>query len=259
MTRVNDKDVATVSATLDARRYTGGNSAWWFSSRRLSGIRTASSLLPRQPVSLHSSSMYASALKMQVVVVRNAAGSIVCAWIACACYSLGIVLPARPAWAQRRDELVVVNSVWAIVTFCTVVYLSFLPLMLSLRFLNSPEQRPTVWFCLKKRARSTLVYFVGAVITMFGFGYFSAYLSYVEPSTIKYKLDSYADNLALMGYFTGITRAVKNLLRRNVSGIYSASGKTTACQKSSTRVFSSFFYCRPRTCSAFSSAVLPYS
>ncbi|EGZ18903.1 hypothetical protein PHYSODRAFT_503197 [Phytophthora sojae] len=46
---------------------------------------------------------------------------------------------------------------------------------------------------------------------MFSFSYFFAYLVEIEPRVVRYKLDCYVDIIALLGYFTGTSRAVKRI------------------------------------------------
>jgi hypothetical protein len=179
----------------------------WFGTRYSSAVETWSKFVLHQ----RKTSAWRGALKIQTIVLRNALGSIACACVPNAFYAFGNIFSGESYLHQSRGELIVANSVWAAIAFCSVVLLSFLPLLLSLRFLQAPDRRPTVWFCLKRLGRATLVYFVGAVAAMFAFGCLAAYLANVQSGSYKYKLESYADNLSLLGYFTGITRGVKKI------------------------------------------------
>jgi hypothetical protein len=152
-----------------------------------------------------------AALKMQALVVRNAAGSIACAWIPNAFYALGNIFSGKWYTEQSRNELLVANSVYASITFCAVVFTSFMPMMLSLQYSDIPGRRPTVWFCVKKLTRATGVYFVASVGIMFAISSLVAYATSVEPGVFKYKIDCYVDSLTLLIYFTGISQAVKNI------------------------------------------------
>lgn len=148
---------------------------------------------------------------MQAVVVRNAAESIACAWIPNACYALGDVFSGKWYTEQSRSQLIIANSVWAAITYCGVVFISFIPVMLSFRFMKTPDRRPTVWFCLLRLARAVAAYFIVATLIVFGFSCLTAYLAAIKPGTLKYKLDCYFINFSLAGYFTGITRVVKQI------------------------------------------------
>lgn len=112
---------------------------------------------------------------------------------------------------QSRRELIVANSVWDGITFCAVILLSFLPIMLSFRYIVAPDHRPTLGFSIKKLARATAGHFAVAISVMFSFSYFFAYLVEIEPRVVRYKLDCYVDIIALLGYFTGTSRAVKRI------------------------------------------------
>ncbi|POM81206.1 Hypothetical protein PHPALM_860 [Phytophthora palmivora] len=118
---------------------------------------------------------------------------------------------------QSRDELIVANSVWAAFAFCTVILVSFLPLMLSLRFLDAPNQAPTMWYCFKRLVRATFLYFAVAVVAVITFGYLVTYLVHLEPTIFKYKIDNYADNLSLLIYFAGIIREIKKIFYEETS------------------------------------------
>ncbi|KAE8886504.1 hypothetical protein PF002_g5744 [Phytophthora fragariae] len=150
-------------------------------------------------------------MKMQAVVVRNAAESIACAWIPNACYALGDIFSGKWYTEQSRSQLIIANSVWASITYCGVVFISFIPVMLSFRFLKTPDRRPTVWFCLFRLARAVAVYFMVATLIVFGCSWLTAYLVTIKPDSLRYKLDCYSINFSLAGYFTGITRAVKQI------------------------------------------------
>ncbi|KAG6961678.1 hypothetical protein JG688_00008954, partial [Phytophthora aleatoria] len=130
---------------------------------------------------LHQRTKWTSALRTQMIVMRNAAASVACAWLVNACYSLGNVFSGKPSREQSRRELTAANSVWTSITFCTITLLAQVPLLLSLRFLDAPDHRPTSWFCLKK-----LVFF-------------------------KYNFDCYLNTLATHGVFTGITLATRKI------------------------------------------------
>jgi len=187
--------------------------ASWFSSffaprRRSSAVlqswRNSFRSLPRSSVCM-------AALKMQVLVVRNAAESIACAWIPNACYALGNLFAGKWYLDQSRSELIIANSFWASVTYCSVVFISFLPIMMSFRYITFPDRRPSLWFCVRRLTRATLVYFLVATAAVCASSCLVAYLAYVDASTTKYKIDCYAVNLLLAGYFTGITREVKRI------------------------------------------------
>ncbi|POM72010.1 Hypothetical protein PHPALM_11348 [Phytophthora palmivora] len=106
---------------------------------------------------------------------------------------------------------ITISIVWAAFAFCTVILVSFLPLMLSLRFLDAPNQAPTTWYCFKRLVRATFLYFAVAVVAVITFGYLVTYLVHLEPTIIKYKIDNYADNLSLLTYFAGIIREIKKI------------------------------------------------
>lgn len=89
-------------------------------------------------VRLRSRSTWITALKMQALVVRNAAESIACAWIPNALYALGNVFSGKWYIDQSRNELLVANTVYAALGFCLVVFTSFLPMMMSLKFVEMP-------------------------------------------------------------------------------------------------------------------------
>jgi hypothetical protein len=146
-----------------------------------------------------------------MTILRNATGSITCAWLVSACYSLGNVFSGKRSFHQSRDELVVANSVWAATTFATVVFVSYLPLMRSLRFLCSPDKPPTIWLCLKRLVQATALYFAGSEIAVVTLNWLGVYISSAQPAVVEYKLGCYADNLSLLGYFTGISRAVREI------------------------------------------------
>lgn len=166
---------------------------------------------------------------MQVVVMRNAVGSIAIAWLTGTCYSLGNISSSKSLQYQTREELIVANSVWAGVTFCTVVLLSFLPLMLSLRFIKSSDHMPTLWFCLKRLVRASIVSFSWAIVSNFGFGYLAAHFARSQPHMFKYKIECYLDNVSLLGYFTGISRAVKKIYYEDTcQGYARLAAKSTA-------------------------------
>lgn len=153
----------------------------------------------------------ARAMRVQIVVMRNAAGSIAIAWLTGTCYSLGNIFSSKSLRSQSRDELIVANSVWAGVTFCTAVLLSFLPLMTSLRFIKLSDNVPTLWFCLKRLVRASIMIFVWTTVSNLGFGYLVACLANLQPHTFKYKMECYLDNVSLLGCFAGISRAVKKI------------------------------------------------
>ncbi|POM81205.1 Hypothetical protein PHPALM_859 [Phytophthora palmivora] len=139
---------------------------------------------------------------------------ITCAWIANACYSLGNIFSGKPSRDQSRNELIVANALWATITFCVVVLIARLPSMLSLQFIETPDSKPTVWFCLKKLFRGTLVYFFATLVGMLACSAFIAYLISIKPSLFKYKFDCYVGTLSTHGFFTGITLTAKRIYYR---------------------------------------------
>jgi len=148
---------------------------------------------------------------MQALVVRNAAGSIACAWIANAFYTLGNIFSGKWYTEQSRNELLVANSAYGSISFCAVVFIAFMPLMLSLQYSDRPERRPTVWFSFKKLTRATVGYFIATFGVMFATSSLVAFISSTEHELFKYKIDCYLDSLALPFYFTGISRAVRQI------------------------------------------------
>ncbi|GMF22991.1 unnamed protein product [Phytophthora lilii] len=160
---------------------------------------------------LSNRTTWITALKMQAVVVRNAAESIACAWIPNALYALGNIFSGKWYTNQSRSELLVANTVYASITFCSIVFISFLPMMLSLKFTVLFESRPTIWFCVKRLMRATWAIFMITLLLMFGVSCLIAYLTSIAPWLFKLKLECCADNVFLVGYFTGITRAVKQI------------------------------------------------
>ncbi|POM72011.1 Hypothetical protein PHPALM_11349 [Phytophthora palmivora] len=115
---------------------------------------------------------------------------------------------------QSRNELIVANALWATITFCVVMLIARLPSMLSLQFIETPDSKPTVWFCLKKLFRGTLVYFFATLVGMLACSAFIAYLVSIKPSLFKYKFDCYVGTLSTHGFFTGITLTAKRIYYR---------------------------------------------
>lgn len=162
----------------------------------------------------HRRAKWATALRTQAIVLRNAFGSIMCASFASACYSLGDVFSGKPSRDQSRSELIVANSFWATITFCIAMLIARLPPMLSLRFIDAPDSKPTAWLCLKKLIRGTFVYFLVTLVGMLACSSFVAYLAFIKPSLFKYKLDCYVGTLSTHGFFTGITIVSRRIYYR---------------------------------------------
>lgn len=154
------------------------------------------------------STTWITALKIQTLVVRNAAVSIASAWISTALCALGDVFSGKWYTDQSRNELIVSNSVWGIALFCTMEFASFLVVVTTFRFV---ETRPTAWSCFKRLIRESLRYFVGAIAVALAFSYLFAHLTSGSPALFKYKMDCYMNILAGIGYFTGISRVVKHI------------------------------------------------
>ncbi|KAK1938049.1 hypothetical protein P3T76_009199 [Phytophthora citrophthora] len=49
------------------------------------------------------------------------------------------------------------------------------------------------------------------MVMIFDFSSFIAYMVSIEPMLFAFKIECYADNLILLGYFTSITRCVKQI------------------------------------------------
>ncbi|RLN80798.1 hypothetical protein BBJ28_00017761 [Nothophytophthora sp. Chile5] len=160
---------------------------------------------------LRCRSTWANALRMQSVVARNAVGSIACAWLANGSFALGNVFSGKASRHQSRSELVVANMAWSAISFCTVILAARLLPMLSLRFLEAPDRRPTAWFCLKKLMRGTALYFFATLAVMFAFSSLVARLSDIVAGLFKFKLECYVGTLSTHGFFTGATLTARQI------------------------------------------------
>jgi hypothetical protein len=154
---------------------------------------------------------WVAALKTHLLVMKNAAGSIACAWLVNACYLLGNIFSGKLSREQSRSDLTVSNPAWSAISFYTITLLAHVSFVMSLRFLDAPDCRPTFWFCLKKLLRRTAVYFVAMVAVILAAGCFAAYLATVEPGIFKYKIECYVGTLSIHGFLTGITLETKKI------------------------------------------------
>lgn len=149
-------------------------------SRRASRI----SLWHRALKDLVQRGTWVQALRVQQMVVRNAVGSIACAWLVNACYFAGNVFSLKPSRLQSRYELIIANVVW-----CGVLYAVAI-ILLTQRFIGHPKQRPSVLICATKLLRGSGPCIILTLLLMFGMGTLVAQLSQREGAS-RFKAEFY--------------------------------------------------------------------
>ncbi|KAG7384519.1 hypothetical protein PHYPSEUDO_002507 [Phytophthora pseudosyringae] len=129
-------------------------------------------------------------MRVQRMLVRNAIGSIACAWAANACYSTGNMFSFKSSRSQSRDELIVANVVWCGVLYAITIVLAHVPAMLTQRFISLPRRRPGVLYCARKLLLGSGPSLIAVLMVMFGVGVLTARLSRSEGVS-KFKLEFY--------------------------------------------------------------------
>ncbi|ETP35222.1 hypothetical protein F442_16548 [Phytophthora nicotianae P10297] len=133
---------------------------------------------------------WAQAMRVQRMLIRNAIGSIACAWAANTCYSTGNIFSSKSSRDQSRYELIVANVVWCGVLYAITIVLAHVPAMLTQRFISLPRRRPTILYCVKELAWGSGPWLTAAVLLMFGLGELIAWLSQ-SYGISKFKLEFY--------------------------------------------------------------------
>ncbi|EGZ18902.1 hypothetical protein PHYSODRAFT_498157 [Phytophthora sojae] len=110
---------------------------------------------------------------------------------------------------QSRNELLAATCVWATLTFCLAIFGVFAVLSLrSLRFIDSPDTRPTLWFCVKRLGPVTSVYLSATISVVLSATCVITYLTSIVPGLFKYTIECYVTTFSLMGYVTGMSRTM---------------------------------------------------
>jgi hypothetical protein len=129
-------------------------------------------------------------MRLQRMVVRNAIGSIACAWAANACYSTANVFSFKPSRDQQIDELIVANVVWCGVLYAATIVVAHIPAMLTQRFVELQERRPSVFFCARKLLRGSGACLLATLLLMFGLAVLVAWASRADGVS-KFKAEFY--------------------------------------------------------------------
>ncbi|KAG2819679.1 hypothetical protein PC129_g10547 [Phytophthora cactorum] len=133
---------------------------------------------------------WAQAMRVQRMLIRNAIGSIACAWAANACYSTGNIFSSKSSRDQSRYELIVSNVVWCGVLYAITIVLAHVPAMLTQRFISLPRRGPTVLYCVKEIVWGSGPWLTASLMLMFGLGELIAWFSRSDGVS-KFKLEFY--------------------------------------------------------------------
>jgi hypothetical protein len=153
---------------------------------------------------------WAQAVKVQRVVIRNALGSIACAWAANACFSLGNPFSLKASWNQSKEDLIVANVVWCGLLHSTNILLAHVPTMMTQRFIGLSGRRPGVTYCILKIVRGTSTSIILTLAFMIGGGILLARLSRLDGIS-KFKPEFYFTIMCNHLMNTGVMLATRQI------------------------------------------------
>ncbi|TYZ58656.1 hypothetical protein PybrP1_003802 [[Pythium] brassicae (nom. inval.)] len=151
------------------------------------------------------------AVRVLALIIRNAIGCLLCAWIANLCFSQGNIFSSRPSRTQSTASLVVASLVWTNVMYAAIVLLTQAAVLAPMRFVVRPDGPAGFVFCLKRLARASFHYYLASLALTIGFG---ALLANVTPPGLRWlKLEFYVGNWVNHGYTAAILYLTRQVYR----------------------------------------------
>ncbi|KAJ8535093.1 hypothetical protein ON010_g13645 [Phytophthora cinnamomi] len=150
------------------------------------------------------------AAKMQLLVVRNALACAVTAVLVNGCFYTGNVFSFKSSTKQSRPEFLMALLVWTALIHAAKMIVAYVPMLVNQRFIESPDSKPSLWFCARKLVISTSPYFTVLMAGMIGTGLLIQNTSLMHEH-FNYKLHFYFAALCNHVFTAGISLAVRNI------------------------------------------------
>ncbi|ETN02782.1 hypothetical protein PPTG_15531 [Phytophthora nicotianae INRA-310] len=140
--------------------------------------KSAIALLPRPDNNqLHNYSsqlrfqlQWRPAARLQLLMFRNTIGCVIAAVLANGCFYSGNIFSSKSSAQQSRQEFLMATLVWTAIVHAIKMTAAYLPSMMTQRFRELPDYKPSLYFCLKKLIKGTFPYFLVSLSGMIGTG-----------------------------------------------------------------------------------------
>ncbi|KAK1943089.1 hypothetical protein P3T76_005726 [Phytophthora citrophthora] len=153
---------------------------------------------------------WTSAFKMQIVVVRNAVICCVCAGVANGAFYIGNAFAFKSSVDQSLREFTMAMLVWMAITYAVIMTLAHLPLIMTQKFVGSPNTRPSFWFCAKKLMKRSRIAFMVALTGMIALGVIVQNTSLMHEY-FRFRIHFYLAVVNNLTFTAGITLAVRRI------------------------------------------------
>ncbi|KAL3657147.1 hypothetical protein V7S43_017941 [Phytophthora oleae] len=177
--------------------------------------KSAIALLPQPELQHYSNQLrlhlqWRAAAKMQFLMFRNTVGCVVAAVFANGCFYSGNVFSLKSSTEQSQPEFLMAILVWTAVVHSIKMTAAYLPSLLTQRFLEFPDYKPTIFFCLKKLTKKTSPYLAVSLVIMIGIGLLVQKTPLMREY-FEYKTHFYIGNLSNLIFTTGIAISARRI------------------------------------------------
>ncbi|ETN02790.1 hypothetical protein F442_16579 [Phytophthora nicotianae P10297] len=150
------------------------------------------------------------AARLQLLMFRNTIGCVIAAVLANGCFYSGNIFSSKSSAQQSRQEFLMATLVWTAIVHAIKMTAAYLPSMMTQRFRELPDYKPSLYFCLKKLIKGTFPYFLVSLSGMIGTGLLVQNTSLMNY-LLQYKLHFYIGVLFNMIFTAGIAIVARQI------------------------------------------------
>ncbi|KAL3657146.1 hypothetical protein V7S43_017940 [Phytophthora oleae] len=173
-------------------------------------VSTAERKIKHTSSQLRLQLQWGSAFKMQLLVIRNAIFCCICAMVANGAFYIGNAFAFKSSVDQSLREFTMAMLVWMAITYAVIMMLAHLPSLMTQKFVESPNTRPSFWFCAKKLLKRSWIAFVVTLTGMIALGVIVQNTSLMHEH-FRFRIHFYLAVVNNLTFTAGITLAVRRI------------------------------------------------
>ncbi|KUF86117.1 hypothetical protein AM587_10010145 [Phytophthora nicotianae] len=153
---------------------------------------------------------WASAFKMQILVVRNTVVCCFCAGVANGAFYVGNVFTFKSSVDQSLKEFTTAMLVWMAITYAVIMLIAHVPILMTQKFIKYPNKRPSFWFCASKLMKKSYIAFAASLSGMIAVGILVQHTRLMHEY-FRFKMHFYLAVVNNLTFTAGLMFAVRRI------------------------------------------------